>query len=347
MARERDFVVHGENPNLRVVRRILRRQHKGRLGIIEFGRDRLHLRGREPAGVEHHGKRIAAESTVGENVHGDITPLHLRSPVLHQVKHDADRFVKRSQSLRFYPSCHTVIGWSYPLIATSPSGTALLPVSPIASRIAADTKSCELKSLLSDSSRAAKFTVSPITVYSLRRGEPTLPATTAPMWIPMPIRSFHSCPSLCCAIAASISCAAATARAAASGSAIGAPNSARKPSPRNLFTMPPWRSRISTSTAKASSSRATTFCGVRERAAAVKLRKSTNITATSRVSLAAPAPARNSRSTTCGETCWPNRFVTRSRAVAARMLASNWRRSCIPTAPASPPQTRMTRLRTK
>ena len=48
-----------------------------------------------------------------------------------------------------------------------------------------------MNSLFSASTRAAKFTVSPITVYSLRRGEPILPATTSPKWMPMPMRSGH------------------------------------------------------------------------------------------------------------------------------------------------------------
>ena len=56
-------------------------------------------------------------------------------------------------------------------------------------------------------------------------------------------------------------------------------------------------------------------------------------------------PSAISRSTTCGETCWPNRLVMRSRVVAARMLASNWRRSWTATAPASAPQISMIRLR--
>ena len=84
--------------------------------------------------------------------------------------------------------------------------------------------------------------------------------------------------------------------ASGAGHLNGAPNSARNPSPRNLFTMPPWRSRITTSTANAPSSRSTTCCGERERASAVKLRKSTNITATWRISLSVPAPSTSSRS---------------------------------------------------
>ena len=72
--------------------------------------------------------------------------------------------------------------------------------------------------------RAAKFTVSPITVYSLRRGEPMLPATTSPIWMPMPIRSGHCDALLIRSLASSISRAAATARCAGSAASSGAPN---------------------------------------------------------------------------------------------------------------------------
>ena len=54
------------------------------------------------------------------------------------------------------------------------------------------------------------------------------------------------------------------------------------------------------------------------------------MTATRRMSLSVLVPSAISRSTTCGETCWPNRLVMRSRAVAALMLASNCRRNCMP-----------------
>ena len=50
---------------------------------------------------------------------------------------------------------------------------------------------------------------------------------------------------------------------------------------------------------------------------------------------------------TCGETCWPNRLVIRSRAVAARMLAANPRRNCTPTVPARMPPASKARLRVK
>src|ERR1700692_389022 len=132
MAGEGDFGTHGEDAHLCVVGGIARRQHEGGLGIIELAGDGLHLRGRKRACVQHHGQRIAAEGAVGEYIHGDITPPHLMSP---------------------YPNCHTAIGRSYPLIATSPSGTASLASSPSASQTAADTRSWELKSLFSFSSR--------------------------------------------------------------------------------------------------------------------------------------------------------------------------------------------------
>jgi hypothetical protein len=77
MARKRDFGALGENAHLGVVRGLARRQHEGGLGIIELGGNRLHLRGRKPAGVEHHGERIAAEGAVGENVDSDVaSSLH-------------------------------------------------------------------------------------------------------------------------------------------------------------------------------------------------------------------------------------------------------------------------------
>ena len=40
---------------------IARRQHEGGLDVIELDGDGLHLRGREPAGIQHHRERIAAE----------------------------------------------------------------------------------------------------------------------------------------------------------------------------------------------------------------------------------------------------------------------------------------------
>jgi len=83
MAGKRKLPVHGEDAHLRIVRGIARRQHEGRLRIVELGGNRLHLRGRQPAGIEHHGERIAAEGAIGEDIDGDVTALHVEPPVRH------------------------------------------------------------------------------------------------------------------------------------------------------------------------------------------------------------------------------------------------------------------------
>lgn len=46
-----------------------------------------------------------------------------------------------------------------------------------------------LRSLFNPSTRAATFTASPITVYFICFSDPTLPAKTEPVWMPMPILS--------------------------------------------------------------------------------------------------------------------------------------------------------------
>ena len=58
---------------------------------LERGGEGLHLPRLKAAGIEHHGERIAAKSPIGEDVHGDVTPLHFDPP---------------------YPSRHTAIGRS-------------------------------------------------------------------------------------------------------------------------------------------------------------------------------------------------------------------------------------------
>ena len=45
----------------------------------------------------------------------------------------------------------------------------------------------------------------------------------------------------------------------------------------------------------------------------------------------------SSRSTTAGETCWPNMLVTRSRAAVAATDFANWRRKLLATMPATMP----------
>jgi hypothetical protein len=49
------------------------RQHEHRLGEVELLRQRLELRGLQAVGVEHHGKLVAGERTVGEDV-DDVEP---------------------------------------------------------------------------------------------------------------------------------------------------------------------------------------------------------------------------------------------------------------------------------
>ena len=83
VASERNFRTHGKNSYLRIMRAIGRRQHEGGLRIIELAGNRLHLRSRQPAGVEHHGERIAAEGAVGEYIDGDVAALHVDTPVRH------------------------------------------------------------------------------------------------------------------------------------------------------------------------------------------------------------------------------------------------------------------------
>ena len=85
--------------------------------------------------------------------------------------------------------------------------------------------------------RDAVFTVSPITAYSKRRSEPTLPDITGPELIPIPIRNPSSIPEAPSqelnegSFSLSIERAAATARSAWSCVGTGAPNAAITPSP--------------------------------------------------------------------------------------------------------------------
>ena len=76
MAGEGQLGLGREDADLGGVRRVLRRQHEGRLGEVELGGDRLHLLGREAFGVENDGQRIAAELPVGENVDGLERTFH-------------------------------------------------------------------------------------------------------------------------------------------------------------------------------------------------------------------------------------------------------------------------------
>ena len=76
MAGERHLGLGREDPDLGGMRRVLRRQHEGRLGEVELGGDRLHLLGGQASGVGHDGQGIAAEPAVREHVHGDEIEFH-------------------------------------------------------------------------------------------------------------------------------------------------------------------------------------------------------------------------------------------------------------------------------
>ena len=110
--------------------------------------------------------------------------------------------------------------------------------------------------------------------------------------------------------------------------------------------MMPWlRSTMSIISAKKSFSSATVSPAGRVRVIAVKPRMSRNSTQTSRISLGGSVCEASSRSTTAGETCWPNMLVMRSRAAAAATDLSNCRRRLPATMPAIAPAASSTTLR--
>ena len=109
--------------------------------------------------------------------------------------------------------------------------------------------------------------------------------------------------------------------------------------------MPLWRSTTSIISAKKSFSSATVSSAGRLRVMAVKPLMSRNSTQTSRISLGGSDCVASRRSTTAGETCWPNMLVTRSRAAAAATDFSNCRRRLPATMPATMPEPSSTTLR--
>ena len=93
--------------------------------------------------------------------------------------------------------------------------------------------------------RDARFTSSPMTVYSECRCEPSVPAITLPVLMPIPMNSSGSPASICrtfrVTISICMSTAQATARWTSSSREVGAPKSAITESPMNLSMVPPWR----------------------------------------------------------------------------------------------------------
>ena len=112
-----------------------------------------------------------------------------------------------------------------------------------------EIKKSTLSSLVRASIREARFTVSPMTVYSMRplwpslSSAPMLPATTGPVWMPMPVRKLGSCSRVSSRLSAAsrsrIDSPARTACSASSGRGRGGPHTAITQSPMNLSTVPP------------------------------------------------------------------------------------------------------------
>jgi hypothetical protein len=80
MPREGQFARRREDPNASRVGCVPRLEYEHCLGKVEFGRDRLHAAVIEPLRVEHHGKRIAGERRLGEDVKREEAAPHRRRP---------------------------------------------------------------------------------------------------------------------------------------------------------------------------------------------------------------------------------------------------------------------------
>ena len=110
--------------------------------------------------------------------------------------------------------------------------------SPRRAAVAAETRIGVCISLFSPSMRLARLAASPTTLYSLRSSGPMRPATTSPVWMPMPMRNAGrpsaSSRAFSAGRRATMSSAARTARAGSSPCCTGAPNSAITPSPVKL-----------------------------------------------------------------------------------------------------------------
>ncbi len=154
-------------------------------------------------------------------------------------------------------------------------------------------------SLVLSSTRAATFTASPITANSSRPPPPTEPTTTGPELIPTPT---SSSPWKCRPTASTSSTPAASARSAWSEKRSGVPNTASRPSPRNLLAWPPCFRTTGTTTSNSSFSRATVSCALERSAKGVKSRMSTTITVASTSMPSSSAPSSITRSATSGST---------------------------------------------
>ena len=156
------------------------------------------------------------------------------------------------------------------------------------------------------SSRLATLTVSPKVVNSSRSAMPTLPWMTGPKWMPMPtvVATLPTAMSWSrhWSIVSRISMAQSSASRASSGAFSGAPNTAIRPSPRNLSTEPLWRKTMGTMRRWKARMMVMTSSGVIASMRRVEPMTSTNITAASWARPASrPRTSAASRSTTLGE----------------------------------------------
>ncbi|OGL19902.1 MAG: hypothetical protein A3K12_10040 [Candidatus Rokubacteria bacterium RIFCSPLOWO2_12_FULL_71_19] len=139
-------------------------------------------------------------------------------------------------------SRYTRWGSVFPLMSRSPRGVASAEDST-SRQVASETKT-EPGSARA-SRRAARFTVSPTALNSVRASPPTVPTTTGPVWMPIRARGRRPRSASISAPRASMRCwismAALQARSGASSRATGAPKSARMPSPVSSCTVPSWR----------------------------------------------------------------------------------------------------------
>src|SRR6267378_5804602 len=182
-------------------------------------------------------------------------------------------------------------GFDFPFSLTGSRGTASTSEATF-SYTRCETRTSPARAC--DSRRWARFTASPITVYSRRLAAPRFPATASPALIPMPNptvvrpRRFRSPES--CAARDWISRAQST---AACSAGLGAPQMHMAASPMNLLTVPPCAATRSTTTSKYSLSSATTSLGPSFSEMVVNPRTSRNSTETWRTS---PRKARSSSS---------------------------------------------------
>jgi len=72
VAGEGDLLGAGEDSDLGGAGGVFQRQDEGGFGVVELGRHLQHLRIAHPARVQDHGKRVAAETRLGEDVDRNV-----------------------------------------------------------------------------------------------------------------------------------------------------------------------------------------------------------------------------------------------------------------------------------